>query len=151
MRSDRKQLRDDAFAMASHTQEALAARVLAVEISLASSSPSADVGKETSWLSCVPARLESIESSIAAMWNDSDCDLAAGIMDRLRALETLLASSIAAVGWHESVWLATVPERLQFLEASLAALSKSDKHLQVPDDVAEPCFSVQHRRRLSLS
>ena len=119
--------------------QALVTRVLAVKLSLASSSPSADVGEETSWLTSVPARLESIKSSIAAMWNDSDCDLAAGIMDRLRARETPLASSIA-VNWHESVCLTTVPERMQFLEASLAALSKSDKQLQVPDSVAELAF-----------
>ena len=91
--SDRKQLRDDAVAIASHTQEALAARVLAVEISLASSSPSADVGEETSWLSSVSARLESIEFWIATMWNNSDRELTASIMDRLRALETSHASS----------------------------------------------------------
>ena len=48
-------------------EQALAARVFAVEISLASSSPSADVGEETSWLSSVSARLESIEFWIAAM------------------------------------------------------------------------------------
>ena len=90
----------------------------------------------------------------------SDRELTASIMDRLRALETSHASSgksmddrepalsaspkrtsIAAVGWNEPVWLATVPERLQSLEASLAALSKSDKQLQVPDDVAEPYWA----------
>ena len=45
----------------------LARRVLAVETSLASLNPSVNIEMQTSWLSSVPARLESLESSFAAI------------------------------------------------------------------------------------
>ena len=66
------QVHDERIAALEEVQQtaqvpALAHRVLAVEISLASLNPSANIEMQTSWLSSVPARLESLESSIAAI------------------------------------------------------------------------------------
>ena len=71
--------------------QALAHRVLAVEISLASLNPSANSVMQTSWLSSVLTRLEALESSIAAISDNSDFGFAVSFMNHLSDLEASLA------------------------------------------------------------
>ena len=139
----------------------LARRVLAVETSLASLNPSANIEMQTSWLSSVPARLESLESSFAAISDNSDHGFAANIMNHLSDLDAFLAC-LGKSGENKDppvsespertsiAWLKALPARLRIIESNLAMLGTVYRHWDVSrlnsvETSLEPSFKTVNR------
>ena len=104
-------------------------RVLAVETSLASLN--ADIDKQTSWMSNVPARLKSLEASIAAIsatsvvTHLSDLEAALPCLGKPRVHRDPPESESSET---TSALLNALPERLRIIEPNLEMLGTVYRH-----------------------
>ena len=123
----------------------LARRVLAVETSLASLN--ADIERQSSWMSNVQARLESLETSIAAISDKSNHWFATSVVTHLSDLDAVLPC-LGKPGVHRdppesessektsNAWLMALPARLRIIESNLEMLGTVYRHWDVTQ---EPC------------